>query len=248
MKCSPAVGAATAPSVAGVERLVIGAVALVRRAPSGDIGRQRHLAEALDRLVEESAGKREAEHDLAALPSLLDLGVEAHELAGGAFGGLAEADAVADGEALCRPREGAPALGALALVQQHLDTGRGFAPRPQTVQARRDHLGVVEDEHVARPQEVRKIAHGTVLEPRLAVRSHREQTRRIARGCRPKRDPLVGQVEIEQVDAHAAPAKGRDGFGGGTGLAAGAGKVNAQPVGPGRRLVTALRRAANGQI
>ena len=115
--------------LAGVERLVVGAVALVRRAPSGDVGRQRHLAEALDRLVEESAGKGEAEHDLAALALLLDLGVEAHELAGGAFGGLAEADAVADSEALCRPREGAPALGAHALVQQHLDAGRGFAPR-----------------------------------------------------------------------------------------------------------------------
>ena len=111
----------------------------------------------------------------------------------------------------------------------------------QTVQPRRDDLGVVEDEHVAGAQEVRQVAHGTVFEPRLAVRPHREQTRRIARGCRPKRDPLLGQVEIEQVDAHAAPAKGAA-----TVLAAGAGKVNAQPVGPVRRLVTALRRVATG--
>jgi len=52
VKCNPAVGAATAPSLAREHGLVVGGVALIGRALAGDVRRQRRTAEIGDGLIE----------------------------------------------------------------------------------------------------------------------------------------------------------------------------------------------------
>ena len=148
----------------GEHGLVVETVALVGRPLAGDVGRQRRLAEPGDRLVQHRAGEGEAQEDVAALPSPLHLGVEPGELAGRALRGLAEADAVADGEPLRRPGEGAPAIRALAPMQGDLDPGRRLAPDPKAGEAGGDHLGVVDDEGVAGAEQVGEIADRPVGE------------------------------------------------------------------------------------
>src|SRR5262245_40219577 len=48
-----------------IDRLVVAAVALVVRTLGGDVGRQRHVADSLQRLLQESAGEVEGERYLA---------------------------------------------------------------------------------------------------------------------------------------------------------------------------------------
>ena len=80
--------------------LIVGGVAVVRRALGGDIGRQRRRADILDGLVERRTVKRERQRDLALLPLGLDLGIEMAEQADLAF--IAEANDVAGCEFLGR--------------------------------------------------------------------------------------------------------------------------------------------------
>ena len=73
-------------------------------------------------------------------------------------------------------------------------------------------LRVIDDEDIAGAQEVRQVADGPILEPRLApdahlagVRGngvHHEHPRGVARRCRPQRDALGRKVEVEEVSAH----------------------------------------------
>jgi hypothetical protein len=56
--------------------LIVGAVMLVGRTATGDVGRQRHVATLGQRLVEHGAVKREGERDFTTLPFGFDRGVE----------------------------------------------------------------------------------------------------------------------------------------------------------------------------
>src|SRR5579859_1022951 len=99
--------------------LIVGSVALVRRPARCDIGRQRHVAPLLDRLVEHWTMEREGQRDLAPLPFVLDGGIELAEKAHAAL--VAETDHVARGELLGAARKRPPARPVNALMQRHLD-------------------------------------------------------------------------------------------------------------------------------
>ena len=77
---------------------------------------------------------------------------------------MAEADAVADGEALGRPREGAPAALVDALVQVEGDARAALAAQPLALQRRADHARVVEHERIAGAQQVGQVADEAVVE------------------------------------------------------------------------------------
>jgi hypothetical protein len=68
------------------------------------------------------------------------------------------------------------------------------------MQARGDYPCVVDHELVAGPQQVRKIAHDTILERRAGPQH--EQARRIARPRGAQCDPFGRQIEVEEVSAH----------------------------------------------
>ena len=93
--------------VRGVDRLVVAAVGILRRAPAGDVRRQRHAPDAGDGGVEIGAGEIEGKRHLAVLAARRDGRVErareAHALV------VAEVQAVALLETLGRPRQRAPA-------------------------------------------------------------------------------------------------------------------------------------------
>src|SRR5690606_22504 len=42
---------------------------------------------------------------------------------------------------------------------------------------------------------------------RSAARCHHQETGRVPRPCRPQRDPLLRQIEVEEIDAHARPVR-----------------------------------------
>ena len=100
---------------AGVDGLVALGVLRLDGALAGDVGRQRRVAQRRDGLVEIGAVQAEGELHLAGLADVGDGRVEVAEQADAAL--VAEADAVADGEPLGRPGEGAPAACVDALVQ-----------------------------------------------------------------------------------------------------------------------------------
>ena len=181
------------------QRLVVGAVVVVRRAARRDVGRQRHVAALGDRLVEHRTVEREREGDLAALALRLDARIELAEKADLAL--VAEAHGIADGEPLRRLHERAPARAVEAFDEIRLDRRFRAASDAPPMQARRDHPRVVDDELVAGAQQLRQVAHDAILERRAGP--HDKQPRRIARPRRAQRDPLRRQVEIEQVGAHA---------------------------------------------
>ena len=71
------------------------------------------------------------------------------------------------------------------------------------MQLRRNHFGVVEDEHVARREQLGQVPHMAIVEPLPGL--HHEQPRGVAWTHGAKRDPLLGEIEVEKVDAHACP-------------------------------------------
>ena len=159
--------------------LIVGAIARVGRAPRRDVGRQRHVAPLLDRLVEHGTMEREGERHLAALALVFDGGIELAEEAHLAL--FAEAHDVAGGEPLGRPHEGAPARAVEAPVQRRLDGGLGGAAADAAaLQPRRNHLGVVDDERVTGLQQVRQIAHAAIVELRPLAPPGRTTSRRAA--------------------------------------------------------------------
>ncbi len=186
--------------------LIVDAVALIRRAARGDIGRQRHVATLLDRLVEHRTMEGESERHLAALALVLDRGVKLAEEADLAF--LPEAHHVARRQPFRGPHEGAPARAVEAPVQRRLDRRLGSAPDAPAAQARRDHLGIVDHERIAGAQQLRKIAHPAVVEFRHQAGPHHQKPRRVAGRSRTQRDPFGRQLEVEEVGAHALSYKG----------------------------------------
>jgi hypothetical protein len=67
----------------------------------------------------------------------------------------------------------------------------------------RDDFRVVENEGIAGTKQIGKIAHMPVLE--RSLRPHHQEARRVARPRRSERDPVFGQIEIEEIDAHSNP-------------------------------------------
>ena len=103
-------------------------------------------------------------------------------------------------QSLGRPGEAQPLAGRRARATAGLDLA---AARPRAEQARRDHLGVVEDQQIARLQQLGQVAHAAVVQ---AVRRHVEQACAVARYGRTLGDQLFGQVEVEEIDAHSYAA------------------------------------------
>src|SRR5215469_14679029 len=99
--------------------LIVDPVLLVGRATSGDIGRKRHVAALLDRLVEYGAMERERERRLPARALLLDDLVELTEDAH--FALLPETQHVARRDLFCRLEESAPARAVEAAMQGRCD-------------------------------------------------------------------------------------------------------------------------------
>src|SRR5215469_9109413 len=99
--------------------LIVDPVLLVGRATSGDIGRKRHVAALLDRLVEYGAMERERQRRLPALALLLDGRVELTEEAHLAL--LAETQHVARRGLLARLEERAPTRAVEAAMQGRFD-------------------------------------------------------------------------------------------------------------------------------
>ena len=165
-------------------RLVIVGIARIGRALGGDIGRQRHAAGAFeqqfDRLV-----PREVEREAAILAAIGGDGGDARS----------EIDAVAVTQTARVADESAPAARSFALVQRRADLRLAASP----LELRGDHARVVEHQAVAGTQFSRQVANDAVAR-RIAV--EHQQPCRIARRCRPQRDPLGRQLEIEKLDLH----------------------------------------------
>ena len=104
----------------------------------------------------------EGQLDLACLADLAHGGVERAQQADAAV--VAEADAVAGGQALGRPRERPPAARIDALVQVEGDVRAGVAAPPLALQRRADHARVVEHQRIAGSQQFGQIAHEAILE------------------------------------------------------------------------------------
>ena len=96
-------------------------------------------------------------------------------------------------------------------MQRRLDGRLSLAATdPPPAQSGRDHLAVVDHHRIARPQQVRQIAHALVVEGRH--RPGRTTSSRAGRAARwSQRDPLRRQLEIKQVGAHGAPGSAHRG-------------------------------------
>src|SRR6516162_6797009 len=180
--------------------LIVGSIALVGGAT--DVGRQRHGAALVDRLVEDGPVKGEGERDLAALTLGLDGGIELAEETD--FALVPEAYHVARRQPLGGLHESAPARAVEALVQRRLD-GRLHCAAADAPAAQPccNHLGVIDHERIAAAQQVGKIAYATVFQFRRTIRTHDQQPRRVPRRNRTQRDAIGRELEIEQRGTHA---------------------------------------------
>src|ERR1041385_4111523 len=84
--------------VVSKKRLVVGSVLLVIFASGSDVGRQRHVTERVDCLLEDRAVEIKAQQHFAAFAGLFDGGIESTEKADAAF--MTKAEPVAGLEAL----------------------------------------------------------------------------------------------------------------------------------------------------
>ncbi len=157
----------------GIGCLIIGCVTFVGRSLARDVGRQRHLAFARDGFVQCSSGLRERDLDFTRFAARNDVAGE-----------FAEYHSIAGRKTLGGTRETDEAIRRCALVQEEFELGAlaHFARCAFAAQTSRDHLGVVDDEHVASAQEVRQIADVGVFE--LSISAHDQHPRGIAWGCR----------------------------------------------------------------
>ena len=166
-----------------------------------------------DRAVQLGAGEVEGELDLAGLAFGGDRRVERAQEARLALH-LAEAHAITDLEAFRRPGQRAPAARIHALGEIEADARLRRAAMPRSRERGRNDARVVHDQRIARPEQLRQIADSAILAGRLVARPHDEKARRIARTRWMERDPVVGQLVVEEIRAHQAMvrvrAKGRN--------------------------------------
>ncbi len=172
-------------AAAGVDRLVALAVGGARLA--ADVGRQRWLAQAREKVVERFIGLEEQ------LAEAL--------LAGGGHRGAearAEAQRLPYPDALGRPGERLPEERLARAEEENLHLAAGDAT---AVQAGGDHARVVEDQAVAGAQVPGQVGEAAVIEDVTgATQDHHARGRPLR--CGPLGDEVVGQVVIEKVNAH----------------------------------------------
>jgi hypothetical protein len=146
--------------------------------------------------------ERERQRHLAALALGFHGGVELAKEAHPAL--VAEAQHIAGHQPLRRLHESAPARAIEPPMQRRLDRGLGIAAADAAAcQTRRDDPGIVDHQSVARPQEVRQVAHRAVLEFRHLPGAHDQEPGGVAGRDRTQRDPVGRQMEIEQIGAHS---------------------------------------------
>ena len=170
--------------ITGIDRLVVFAVPGVGAAGAADIRGQGRPPETLDRLPERGAFEAEFEADLAFGALGGDVGPKAGR----------EIDPVAGTQPARSLGEGPPRPRPVLFMERHLDRGLPAL----AAKARRDHLGVVQHHHVARPEEAGQVADGMIAQ----TLTHLEQARTIPRRHGPAGDHLARQVEIEIRDFH----------------------------------------------
>ena len=170
----------------GEDRLIIAPVARVAAARALDVGRQRHRAMTGERRAERVAVEVEVQGHVA-------LGMLLRDGRGEILG---ESEAIADMQPASAFGEGAPRPAALISVKGDIDRCRA-APRDEP---RRDHLGVVANEQVARAQQRREICDPPVCETSLCWDV--QQARGLARLARAIGDQLARQREVEIVETH----------------------------------------------
>ena len=195
MKCSPAVGAATAPFFPREHGLIVAAVLLIRRAARGDVRRQRHGAERDDGLIECRPRNVESKRHRAVLAARLDRRLERAEQAD--IAALPEDDPVAGFSRLAGRARACQRLGRQPLDQRHRDARLVRAALSNAVQLGGDHAGVVEHERIARLEQIRQVEDRLVGKRLACVRIDDEQPRRVARSRGPKRDQLLGKMVVE---------------------------------------------------
>ena len=145
------------------------------------------VAQRRDRLVERRRRKLEGERHLAPRPRPRP---SHREPSRQALPRIAESDAVARFSRFA---------GRASACQRGRRCARSASPRPAHARRHgpppelgRDHLGVVEDERVTRPQQARQVAHRAIGQRRGSQRIDHQQPRRVARGRRAERDQLLG--------------------------------------------------------
>src|SRR6185436_6562998 len=116
---------------------------------------------------------------------------------------VAEPHDIARRKPLRRLDESAPARPVETLVQRRFDRRLGTAPDAPAAEPRWYYLAVIDDQGIARAQQVREVAHRPIVELRCRAGPNDQQPRRIARRNRPQRDSLRRQLEIKQIGKHA---------------------------------------------
>jgi hypothetical protein len=119
---------------------------------------------------------------------------------------IAEADAVTGCEFLRRLHQRLPARAVEALDQRRLDLGFGLAADAAALELRRDHLGIVDDELVARLQPLRQLGNELVTQ---RATFHDQHLRGVARARRAQRDPFWRKLEVEEISTHVSCASKR---------------------------------------
>ena len=99
--------------------------------------------------------------------------------------------------------EGLPAPEVDTLVQGRANLG--LTARAPPFELGRDDAGIVEDQHVARFEQVRQVAHAPVFKRRISA-ANNQHPRRITRAHRTQGNAFLRQIEIEQINLHGRGA------------------------------------------
>ena len=153
------------------------------------------MPERVDRFIEYGAVKVETQDDLAALALFLDRRIERAEQTDPGL--MTEADTVAGLQSFGGAHECPPTLRSKALDQGRFDLNRNTVSLARSEQARRDDLGVVDNQKIAFAQHMRQVAHRAVFEFGRCIRMHDQELRGIARVRRTQRNRILRQLEIE---------------------------------------------------
>ena len=180
-------------------RLIARPVRLPRRPLQRDVRRQRHVTHGLDRTIERIAGQIECEFHFARIEPRRHCCVERSHQTRRVR--MPKSDAIPGLQALCRPCERAPPRPIHPFDQVERDLRLDAVAHPHTIERRRDHARIVEDERIAGLQKIRQIEHTAITQP-AGLRIDHEHASRIPRVRRIERDPLLRQFEIEQVGTH----------------------------------------------
>ena len=176
------------------------AVALVVRALRGDVGRQRHMADRVQRLVEKRR-RTDRSASVTSPPSPFSTTVASSVPSKQALPSWPKLDAVADGQPLAGPHEGQPAVGGDAhdaASHRHCAELRRAAATPLSCAG----MTLVSLKTSTSPGSSSDGRSRTSGRRAPAPRLDHQQPRSVARLGRAQRDPLVGQVEIEEIDTH----------------------------------------------